>query len=469
MVSANNHGKNPGAGSMQISGNRRVGLKQGLSVLLLVPLFVFALDREPESRQGVSGGDINCVASLAWVESPSEANAAGFRPNSNCSFHQWAYQNFLWLTSEAGTTGETIFEGFANPTALFVPGGPTRPYPGRATGTAIDMLARFGKSQTTADIEDIFQAGPGNKILVDQHGEVVFYSNHLNETFWNFIVDNALYELPNLQAIPPGTNFPVGALELKAAWRVAEKGGRVLIPNADRRFYVVETSIPTVTVNSQGQVVEDKTRMIRAKMAFIGMHVTGTVRGHPEFIWATFEHVDNAPLCNSVDSLPAATGPGPTGPWSLYAPGTPTRWANQFDVNDPLAVVNVCLVHAQGGGNPDNRNAVTTLNENVHALPMSAPWPNYLLGGGVWTNGDVPLNNGAFAPDKPNARQLGSLDLANTTMETFTQNDNCFACHNGGSHVIVVGGGATDVNAKNINLSHYVVNYQAVQQVRGRQ
>jgi len=25
------------------------------------------------------------------------------------------------------------------------------------------------------------------------------------------------------------------------------------------------------------------------------MHVVGTVKGHPEMVWATFEHVNNAP------------------------------------------------------------------------------------------------------------------------------------------------------------------------------
>ncbi len=329
------------------------------------------------------------------------------------------------------------------------------------------MLARVGKSKTTADVDDIFQAGPGNKILVDQNGEVVFYSNHLNGTFWNFIVASQLYDLDKLRVTQPGTDFPVGALELKAAWRIAEKNGRTLIDNAEQRFYVIETSIPTVTVNDAGTIVEEKDKMIPAKMALIGMHVTGTVKGHPEFIWATFEHVDNAPQCADNPLQPAAEGPGPTGPWSLYKSGTPTGQANQFDVSDPLAVVNVCLVNPQGGGSNENRNAVTTLNENIHALSMNVPWLNYELGGGVWTSGQVPLNNGAFSPDDrtKGATQLGSLALANTTMETFTQNENCFSCHNGGGHEIVVAGQGTEVNPKNINLSHFVVNYQAVQQV----
>jgi len=32
-----------------------------------------------------------------------------------------------------------------------------------------------------------------------------------------------------------------------------------------------------------------------AKLAMVGMHVVGSANGHPELIWATFEHVGNAP------------------------------------------------------------------------------------------------------------------------------------------------------------------------------
>jgi hypothetical protein len=30
-------------------------------------------------------------------------------------------------------------------------------------------------------------------------------------------------------------------------------------------------------------------------LAMVGMHVVGSTKGHPEMIWATFEHIGNAP------------------------------------------------------------------------------------------------------------------------------------------------------------------------------
>lgn len=411
---------------------------------------------------GEKSSDADCRADPAWISSPSEPDAEAFEADSNCSFHQWAYQTFLWLTSPREGSGRLVLEGLANPIELFRPGGPGAPYPGRAADEAPRLLARTAKSRATADIEDVFQAGPGNRILVDQNGEVVYYSNHLNEVYWDFVVEHELYDLGRLQSFPAETDFPVGALELKASWRIAVKDGQTLIEGAAERFHLIEAEVPTVGVNEKGIVVEDKSRPIAATMALVGLHVTGVVKGHPEFIWATFEHVDNAPVYASTPT----SDPGPSGPWSFYAPGTPRNQTNQFDQNDPLAVVNVCLVHEHGGGSKANQTAIETLNASVRALQGDSLWSHYFLGGAVWTNGDVPLNNGAFAPGSEDATQLGSLDLANTTLETFTQNDNCFACHNAGAHEVVVGDRATEVGAKHVNLSHFIVNYQAVQQVK---
>ena len=72
---------------------------------------------------------------------------------------------------------------------------------------------------------------------------------------------------------------------------------------------------------------------------------------------------------------------------------------------------------------------------------------------------DIPGANGA--PVNPGDAQIGSLELANTSMETFTQDTNCFACHNGGVQTVTVGDSGQIVPAKHLNLSHFIVNYQA--------
>lgn len=421
------------------------------------------------------GDDTDCKVDPAWIETPSLPDGDKFSPTSNCTFHQWAYQTFLRLvsTDPDGRGGALVFEGFANPKDLFRPGGPSGEYPGRAAGQALDLLARMAKSQTTADIDSIFQAGPGNRALFDQAGNIVYYSNHLNKEFWDFVVEHKLYDVGELNKKEIATlDFPVDALELKAAWRVVQIGdGKPIIPDAEKRYYVVEAEVPTVTLNAKGILQEDQKKRFKAKLALVGLHVAGVVKGHHELIWATFEHVDNAPNCAEI---PRQAPQGRA--WNFYDGKATKATANQFFDGDPTAPVNVCLTHPFGGGEDDNKKAIETLNTNVNARikelkGADSVLTNYFLGGAVWTDGTIPVNNGAFLKDdkgKDLGTQLGSLDLANTTMETFTQNDNCFACHNGGAHEIAVGNKSTQVNAKHINLSHFVVNYQAAQQVKGK-
>lgn len=443
-----------------------------ISLIAIAPALLVACTPSPAPSVDV------CMAEKEWIDRPSQPDGAAFKPTSNCAFHQWSYQTFLWLVSPDSNseTSALIFEGFANPKNLFMPAGPKVGYPGGATGAL--MLPRMRKSQTTADIEDIFQAGPGKQVLVDQAGNIVYYANHLNRKYWEFVVSKKLYDPVTLKAVEPGSGsdgspspeFVIDSLELKSSWRVASHlGEKTFIPDADKRFYVVETEIPLVAPNSQGiwtRTGETKT----ARMALVGIHVVGIVDKHHEFIWATFEHVDNAPNCAELPK---------EGHWNFYN-GTATQaTANQYDPANPTAPVSVCRTHPNGGGNDDNQSAITSLNKHVKELEGGSLSSNYFLGGGVWTTGkreddagkiatlSIPLNNGAFSPEDSDAgaKQLGSLDLANTSMETFTQEQNCFACHNGGAHTIELGDDVTRVNAKNVNLSHFVVNYQAKQQI----
>ncbi|WP_146662403.1 hypothetical protein [Enhygromyxa salina] len=397
-----------------------------------------------------------CLADKSWFTAPSQPDGSKFPGNdkvTNCDFHLWSIQTYLWLTSKQGD--QTVFEAFANPNALFVPGGPTKPYPGHDPGEGEVMLARMAKDSSSADIADVFQAGPGNEILVDQNGEVVYYSNHLDKQFWDFInaADNQFWDLAKLQAANPELDFPVDSLELKASWRVAEKNGKVLIPDADERFYVVETEIPVVEVDADGDVTETEKR-VPAKMALIAIHVAGVVEHHPEFIWATFEHVDNAPDC-------AAVGQPTTGQtWSLYDGKASASACNQYYPNNPLGPVNVCRAQPHGAGSDTNQGNIVSLDKQLRELTAGTVWANYTYVGAIWSTGVVPLNN----PPPDDLR--GSLILANTTMETFKQDENCFSCHNAGVHDVTVGIKTTQVNGKHINLSHFVVNYQAAQQAK---
>lgn len=385
---------------------------------------------------------------------------------NNCAFHQWAYQMFLWLGEpSAATAGAPLnLETMANPQKLLRPGGPDKPYPGHAADEPPSVLARLAKTDDSLDADDIFQAGPGKQILVDQAGNVIYYSGLLNQDFWDFVTANQLYDLSALSGGSSALDFPVNALELKLSWRVAailddnDKPTKTFIPNASSLFHTEIQKVPVVKV-VDGKITDNTGETLRAQLALIGAHVVGVVKDHPEFIWATFEHKANAPDCSAVPNA----GPSPVAglPWSLYTPNSPLSVQNQFDVNNPLNVVSVCREVPYGGGDAGNITNIQSLNASVLANQSGSVWANYELVGAQWTtgNGDIPGADGA--PVNPGDQQIGSLELANTSMETFTQDANCFACHNGGVQTVTVGDSGQIVPAKHLNLSHFIVNYQA--------
>jgi hypothetical protein len=82
------------------------------------------------------------------------------------------------------------------------------------------------------------------------------------------------------------------AIEVKSAW-VAAAGladlGSYITMNATIPTYNPSVPPPagTKTLTAAGQQT--------VQLALVGMHVVGSAAGHPEMIWATFEHVNNAP------------------------------------------------------------------------------------------------------------------------------------------------------------------------------
>jgi hypothetical protein len=193
----------------------------------------------------------------------------------------------------------------------------------------------------------------------------------------------------------------------------------------------------------------------------VGFHFVKSTPLHPEFIWATFEHKQNAPDCTTAPSttegwsftsaacaaqLPASVVPascpfnGPTNP-PTPAPvtGGPRSeicrvYHDSSKPGDDKYDINVAAI--------DQLNAeLTGPNGFITALPASNPLAvlqNYELVGALWEN-DI------TQPSTNKANQRGSIQLANTTMETTTQQGfqtpytgpdnlgpatNCFGCHN---------------------------------------
>jgi hypothetical protein len=372
----------------------------------------------------------SCIASPDWVSNPEGApDEVPMGENAHiCQFHQFSWQWFIALLNDDGS-GNRVYENQQDYPLLLIDQNSCA-----ATNVERQLFVRNGKNDNGSEDdfvlpERINQAG-SESIIYDQNGNVVYYEVRFSRNECS--LDST------------AMMFPAGTTELKVSWRV--------ITEADKSNYVWINA----DINNDGTVGADEL------LGMVGFHLVRSTELHPEFIWATFEHKQNAPNCqttptttegwsfaratcagqlpNSVDPSACAFNKPPTPPTPApLSGGTPSE---------------ICQVYQDGSRPGDNQYdtnvaAIDQLNEEltgpngyITVLPVSNPLAvlqNYKLVGALWEN-DVTL------PSSDLSNQRGSIQLANTTMETTEQQGfselpytgtsnlqpaaNCFACHN---------------------------------------
>ena len=130
--------------------------------------------------------------------------------------------------------------------------------------------------------------------LIDQTGYYARYEIALDYTAFNFINSNQFYLLPNVTAFAAkgtGFSFPgqtgntTGTTFLKAAWKplsAAEiNSGRYHTAQA----FLFTPSAPNLEPNLRGPVT----------VGLVGLHIVHKTDKFGNYIWSTFEQVDNTP------------------------------------------------------------------------------------------------------------------------------------------------------------------------------
>jgi hypothetical protein len=363
-------------------------------------------------------------------------------PQTNCDFHKWSWQSFLWLTQE--NNRKLRFLNFHTEEELLKGE--------KSTAGELLLLPRVAKADGGETLDDLTQAQTRG-VLIDRKHRAVYYAVHMNDIYYNFIKENQLLDPKTFIKTSPDTAFPIGALITKSSWWIVPPGQDA------EGYYCTTGSIGCIVSSEKGQLIVCGT-ISNVKVALVGLHVVGVVRDHPEFLWATFEHKDNAP--NLPPNLkPKSPEPVSDKDWTFYAKDTPANKCNLLNADEVQLVnakkqtldprTNVFRQYAWGGGTEENQANIEALNDNIHKkLPPKSVWRNYNLIGTVW----LPPNS-----LKPNQFTLsdntaGSTHLANATMETFAQPSNCFSCHN---TLPVRCLGKIIIPGKNLNLSHLLL------------
>lgn len=317
------------------------------------------------------------------------------------------------------------------------------------------------------------QAG-GNGVLEAQGGSLIYYASMVNDVYAYFLTGIKDGALPSPGGNPADAVFPTTQADLDAITAFASTHGKTF-PDPKALAIEIKTSWieastldhPENFITMQAKVpVYDRTDPHHwvhtgdtiKTLAMVGIHVVGSTAGHPEMIWATFEHKNNTPdasyqyvdASNTVKTVPQDN----SGRWLFTAAGSSGPFNQErMRFNDP----NIDAVSpftngpsdtlrwkAWGGAFDQRPNPIDAdtahSNTEIIAIDNSVRGQlaagdirgNYVMTGATWTIGGA-APSGAF----PSGNEVGTSKLANTTMETYQQGSNalfatgtnCFSCH----------------------------------------
>jgi cytochrome c len=241
--------------------------------------------------------------------------------------------------------------------------------------------------------------------LTDQKGKLVRYEIRLNKVLFDYVVQNQLYNA-NTQALAKSVNFPDGAILIKAAWRE-------VTPAEAKLFHTVPACVCDKDKN--GKMVNCRPQ----RMGLVGLHITQKTPFAPQWVWSTFEQVNNV------------AGIAATGALSFNNPSCLNCAVNrQTQRGTPNQIARSITIPGTEPNCADGTQAVDNvrrLNDDVRKAMAAAGsvFRYYELVNTQW-----PVPQPSSTPQPETVFSVRPRALANTTMESFVQpTSTCMGCH----------------------------------------
>lgn len=396
-----------------------------------------------------------CQATLLPADPPSLNSSVPCAPNipgadfgniktAQNGFDVYSWRTFIALNSPRdgkplGTTNDnpTVWETYKESYQVFRPDGKDpRQNPvdvpvacqklGQSASTVVRMIQKVS-TEVLDESQQPFKTGP----LIDQRGQYARYAISLNDEAFDYIATNNLYSKAGQKNFGDA-NFPggdnakpaVGAIVIKSAWRVLDQAkgdlpGRYHTMTAF--VYTAPTTEPKVAEKCE---VKD--------LGLVGFHVMHKTTHAPQWIWSTFEQVDNlrikpipsassSPGASPASTLPAGFKPSffsprcktcrvnkpPPKPWNPNVPAPPSQITRLIPID-----------RATESLNAQWQSFLRSVNPNT-------VWQYYELISTQW-----PTNAKGSPAGNPAPQFLG-----NSTMETYLQgrvpnvSSSCIMCH----------------------------------------
>lgn len=319
------------------------------------------------------------------------------------------------------------------------------------------------------------QMGP----VVDQQGQYVRFAMTFNEHMHRYVVDNALYNLEGQAAFSDGGNeidWPrgifspeipgsqPGSIFVKATYKI-------LTPEDDSsQFYTIRGFV----YNAEGGAFGDQPTVAEScqadvEMGLVALHITRRTNSAPQWLWATFEHIDNAPSYEQVidgtfgpwnffdtNTCPLENGKPscafntqPPQPWNPdIADQSPTQIIRQFAIGEVAQQVNLAfqttyldsiwskyqLIDVQFPTVVKVVNAQTGLATINPAYPDGVPSPTYLTNSTIETyrqgfNVGETTSNGDTIPSDDVTHYSSGNPIEGLSGGAQRMTSNCVGCH----------------------------------------
>ena len=314
-------------------------------------------------------------------------------------------------------------------------------------------------TKTDDFFEEAFSTGP----LIDQNGRFARYEVVINRNMFDYIVDRDLYSLEGQKAYAGEVKFHCGtstgrspgAIALKAAWKILGEG------DDPGRFHRRDALVYTPgRHNSNGA-----DSCTPHQIGLVGLHIVRKMTQQPQWVWSSFEHVDNVPACKPQNSFYTFDRP----PHKIVNPECPAKGSFSFfsaPCPDDEPGCAPCNQAPRGNvaGKPklfhlDQRAQRSQLCRQVAQETTASPttcawkqallavnpdsvWANYVLVGTQWNQqlSDGPCSlDSKFVPEdlKPAYRSTTTpMPMGNSTMEGYEgptasapDNPSCIRCH----------------------------------------
>jgi hypothetical protein len=392
------------------------------------------------------------------VDLPSDATTSlQIRPN----FDDFSWRSFIALNWPVDPSRRGVPRSPGDP-SVFLNAGPTYPSVWNSYREAAELYPPSGEDPLPFDTASrppvCSQTGlPGAKVLVmatkvgsllrdiqqafsfplvDQNNNYIYYEIRFNRDQYEFVRTNRLYRAKDLMqaemkapiAMPISAASPyrAGAVMLKAAWK------QMTGTEDKSRYFTLPARIYDTTETNP--VCRDVT------VGLIALHIGHKVADFPEWVWSSFEQVDNVP--NDDGSFPSGrmtlnNGSRP------QDPATVGGWANRppaVQLLPPEKRLKTQVTRLNPIPTTPTGQGTVDINSAYRAALKGTVWANYQLVITQWPANPAQFKikqaQGVYPDDAGGPFPVN--DAVNTAMETYFQSRNdaagaggnsCMQCH----------------------------------------